>query len=189
MAYTAFDRLVAWARFRTAFPHIRTGSRVCDIGCGVGSRFLNEYARSRISFGVGIDYQPLRQCEPFPAVRCDISQGIPFRSEQFDHVVMLAVLEHLERPRVILQDVFRILTPNGSLIMTWPQAVIDPALNLLHAAGLVSREMESGKHQPRIPLSQLILMMEEIGFRGFQHHRFELGLNNLLVSYKPAPAR
>src|SRR5437870_7779879 len=54
MAYTAFDRLVAWLRFRAALPHIRPRTRVCDIGCGHGARFLRNLG-SHIKFGVGVD--------------------------------------------------------------------------------------------------------------------------------------
>jgi 2-polyprenyl-3-methyl-5-hydroxy-6-metoxy-1,4-benzoquinol methylase len=99
-------------------------------------------------------------------------------------VVMLAVLEHLKEPQVILEDIYRILIPGGSLIMTWPQAVIDPLLDVLRRLGFVSKEMEGDLHQRRIPLNNLLAMLDQIGFQKFRHQRFELGLNNLLVSYK-----
>lgn len=183
MAYTAFDRLVAWLRFRAALAHVHPQARVCDIGCGLGARFL-QFARSRVRFGVGIDYQVLEPADGTAMVRGEITQGMPFRSDQFDHAAMLAVLEHLSRPQPLLAEVFRILAPGGSLIMTWPAAV-DRMLNLLHGAGLVSKEMESEKHQARIPLPELLSMLGDIGFTNCQHRTFELGLNNLLVCYKP----
>src|SRR5208337_3485662 len=165
MAYTVFDRLVAWFRFRAALPHICPGALVCDIGCGLGARFLRS-ASSRISFGIGIDYQ-----FPGPAptgaalVRGNIAQGMPFRSNQFDHAVMLAVLEHLQDPTPLLAEVFRILAPGGSLIMSWPSSTVDPLLNLLHRVGWVSAEMESDKHQERIPLDELASALNDIGFK------------------------
>ena len=183
MAYTAFDRLVAWLRFRAALPHIRPHARVCDIGCGHGARFLRNLG-SRINFGVGVDYQDLEPDSASALVRCDITRGIPLRSEQFDHVVMLAVFEHLAEPQPILQEIFRILVPAGSLIMTWPEAVVDPLLEILHAIGFVSQEMESGKHQARSPLPKVISMLEDVGFTNAQHRKFEFGLNNLVVCYK-----
>jgi SAM-dependent methyltransferase len=185
MAYTTFDRVVAWFRFRAALPHIRCGALVCDIGCGLGARFLQS-ASSRISFGVGIDYQVQAPPPAGAALVCgNIAQGIPFRSNQFDHAVMLAVLEHLQEPIPLLAEVFRILAPGGSLIMTWPHAAIDPLLNLLYRVGWVSREMESGEHQERIPLTELLSALSEIGFTRCRHQRFEFGLNNLLVADKP----
>lgn len=98
---------------------------------------------------------------------------------------MLAVLEHLAHPEPLLADIYRILAPGGSLIMTWPQALIDPALHLLHAAGLISKEMESDEHQSRIPMPKLLSILAGIGFINPLHRKFEFGLNNLLVCHKP----
>lgn len=186
MAYTAFDRAVALLRFRAALPYVQPGSRVCDIGCGLSVQFLHK-VRSRISFGVGIDDQVSDAPAGICAVRGSIVRGLPFKKEQFDHAVMLAVLEHLPRPEPLLAEVYRILAPDGSLIMTWPQALIDPALHLLNAIGFVSKEMESDEHQPRVPTSELISILAEIGFTDHQHRRFEFGLNNLLVCRKRKP--
>jgi len=186
MSYTLFDNFVARQRFRAALPHIRQDSRVCDIGCGLHGAFLR-YAGSRVRFGVGLDYQPFpknRDSLSRMFVRCNIVEGIPLNDAQFDHVVMLAVLEHLETPKTLLEDIYRILIPGGSLIMTWPQPLVDPLLHVLHRVGLVSHEMESDQHQQRIPTPDLISMLGGMGFQGFTHEHFELGLNNLLVSVK-----
>lgn len=184
MSYTAFDRAVAWFRFRAALPHVRPQARVCDIGCGLGARFLHT-AGARIGLGVGIDDQVHAAPTGTFAVRGDITGGLPFKGEQFDHAVMLAVLEHLTHPEPLLADAYRILVPGGSLIMTWPEALIDPALHLLHAVGLISKEMESDEHQSRIPMPKLLSILAGIGFTNPLHRKFEFGLNNLLVCHKP----
>lgn len=184
MPYTAFDRFVAWRRFRAALPHLRPKARVCDIGCGLDARFL-KYVRDRIGFGVGIDTQVTTSVSPTrELIRWDFTRGLPLSSSSFDHAILLAVLEHIEQPRTLFTEVFRILAPGGSLIMTWPSGSIDPFLHALHCAGLVSSEMESEQHQARIPLPKLLLMLTEAGFSGCRRRRFEFGLNNLLVGYK-----
>ena len=185
MSYTAFDRFVAWRRFCAAIPHVQPGARVCDVGCGLDAAFLH-HAGVHITLGVGIDYQPFaaRGASDPVVLQCDITRGIPLQSSQFDHAVMLAVLEHIENPKPVLAELFRILRPGGSLIMTWPNSIVDPILKVLHAVGVVSGKMESDKHQPRIPLDGLIAMLRESGFVHFKHQRFELGMNNLLVSWK-----
>jgi SAM-dependent methyltransferase len=185
MAYTAFDHFVAWCRFRVALPHVRPLARVCDIGCGLDARFLH-YARERIGFGVGIDDQIAGTASTGGAlIRGDITQGLPFRSDCFDHAMLLAVLEHLNQPRSLLAEIFRILTPGGSLIMTWPAAAVDPLLHILDRVGFVAKELGLQQHQPRIPLPLLLSMLGEIGFTASRHRTFEFGLNNLLVCYKP----
>ncbi len=143
------------------------------------------FAGTRIARGVGIDDQAVEGNKlPWPVIRADIYGGLPFSEGEFDHVVMLAVLEHLKGPEVVLRETFRILSPGGSLVITWPQSLVDPLLGILHSLRFVSNEMESEEHQERIPLPRLLQMLREIGYKNFVHRRFELGLNNLLVAYK-----
>ena len=183
MAYTPFDRFVAWCRFRVARPHIRPGALVCDIGCGLNPWSL-QWLGQRIRGGVGLDYQVSGDANGAPIVLTDITRGLPVKSARFDHAVMLAVLEHLERPEDVLREAHRILVPGASLILTWPSAVVDPILNVLHRAGIVGDEMESEKHKRRIPLDRLRQILRDIGFERFHHRTFEFGLNNLLIAYK-----
>ena len=185
MGYTRFDRLVASFRFRVGLPCIRPKSRVCDLGCGLHAQFL-QMGRARISFGVGVDYQIDRtRTIEFPLVCADVMQGLPFCSNSFDHVVMLAVLEHLSAPAPVLREVYRILAPGGSLVMTYPHAALDPLLKVLHTLELISKEMECKKHERRIPLRELLGLLEGIGFGRCVHRKFEFGLNNLILAHKP----
>src|SRR5262250_1372354 len=109
MPYTLFDRFVAWCRFRIARPYVRSGARVCDLGCGVGSDFLR-WLGPHIRFGVGVDVQVFSEASGVhPVLRGNITEGLPLRSSQFDHVVMLAVLEHLAEPAEVLREAYRIL--------------------------------------------------------------------------------
>jgi SAM-dependent methyltransferase len=182
MAYTGLDHFIAKLRFNAAYPYIRSGSRVCDLGCGLDAAFLN-YAGDKISHGVGVDDQVEDGVRGrWWRVRGDITAPLPMEAGQFDHVVMLAVLEHLREPEPVLREAFRILAPGGSLIMTWPSGVVDPILKVLHGLGLVSDEMESDEHQKRIPVETLQTMLQRIGFEKFVHERFELGLNHLMVA-------
>ena len=182
MAYTGLDHFIAKLRFRAAYPYIRAGSSVCDLGCGLDAAFL-DYAGDKISHGVGLDDQVEDSVRGrWWRVRGNLGAPLPLESGQFDHVVMLAVLEHLPDPEPVLREAYRILTPRGSLIMTWPSAMVDPILRVLHGLALVSDEMESDQHQKRIPVETLRAMLQRIGFKEFHNERFEVGLNNLMVA-------
>jgi ubiquinone/menaquinone biosynthesis C-methylase UbiE len=184
MAYTAFDRFVAWCRFRAAAPHIRVKSTVCDLGCGAGAPFL-KYIESRLLSGVGLDeHVGQSPRDTISVVRADITASLPVESAQFDHVTMLAVLEHLTEPARVLSEAYRILRPGGTLIMTWPSPAADPILEVLTRLKMVNDELGFDQHQPRIPTKKLKEMLRETGFTRFEDGRFEMGLNNWLVAHK-----
>jgi SAM-dependent methyltransferase len=182
MPYTQIDHFIAKIRFRAAYPYLNSGSRVCDLGCGLEMAFL-DFAEDKITRGVGLDDQVESGTHGrWQRIHADLLGRLPFDDGEFDHVVMLAVFEHLEQPEFVLREAFRILAPGGSLIMTWPAAMVDPILNALHTLHLVSDEMESDEHQKRIPVSEVLRLVERAGFRKFHHKKFELGLNNLMVA-------
>lgn len=184
MAYTPFDRFVASRRFRAAAPHIRAQSNVCDLGCGAGAPFL-EYIEGQIASGVGLDeYSGDSRRDKISVMRADITTRLPIESEQFDHVTMLAVLEHLAKPVSVLAETYRILRPHGSLIMTWPSPMVDPILEVLTRLRLVNNELGFDQHQPRIPIKKIKEMPQQIGFMKFENGTFEMGLNNWLVAHK-----
>ena len=185
MAYTRLDHFIAKMRFRAAYPHIKPGSRVCDLGCGLEMAFL-DFAEDKIAHGVGVDDQVESGSHGrFQRIHADLRARLPFENAQFDHVVMLAVFEHLTQPEAVLREAQRILVPGGSLIMTWPAALVDPILNVMHGFHLVSDEMESDEHQKRPPVSEVRNMLQRAGFGELLHRTFEVGLNNLMVATKP----
>jgi SAM-dependent methyltransferase len=175
---------VARCRYRAVQPYIRGHSLVCDIGCGVDAYFLR-WIHPHIAWGVGLDHQIGRAGRySTPIVLADITSGLPVVSGKFDHAVMLAVIEHLANPEAVLREAHRILAPGGSLVITWPSVVIDPLLDVLHWLRVVSSEVETDQHEPRIPLKVLAPMLRGIGFKDLIHRKFELGLNNLIVAFK-----
>ncbi|MFZ0036017.1 MAG: class I SAM-dependent methyltransferase [Candidatus Acidiferrales bacterium] len=182
MPYTSLDKLIARQRFRMAYPYVRPGSRVCDLGCGIESAFL-DFASDKISEGIGMDHRANSDAGGrWKHIQADLHSPLPLPASAFDHVVMLAVLEHLPQPEPVLRETHRILVPGGSLILTWPSALVDPILAVLRVGHLISHEMESDEHQKRIPVRVLRRMLEGIGFSGFVHRYFEFGLNHLLVA-------
>jgi SAM-dependent methyltransferase len=135
---------------------------------------------------IGLDYQPVTaDLAGAEFLHADATKGFPLEPCSVDHVTMLALIEHLEEPRAALQEAFRVLAPGGTMILTWPAALVDPLLDVPAAIGVVSEEMEAHNHQPRRPVAAWRQPLRGIGFEQIQHRRFELGMNHLLVAAKP----
>jgi SAM-dependent methyltransferase len=88
-----------------------------DIGCGIGD-FL-EYRPNT----VGIDVNPLvvAHCrrKGFEAYLAN-APPLPFETHTFDGVVMDNVLEHMDEPQGMLEDVRRVLANGGRLVVGVP---------------------------------------------------------------------
>ena len=107
----------------------KPGETILDCGSGYGFvlRVLLELTPSHVT---GLEYQQERIDETRAFLgeneRLTLVQGdamaLPFPDEKFDHVVCSEVLEHLERDDVAARELFRVLKPGGTLVVTVPSA-------------------------------------------------------------------
>ncbi len=96
--------------------------RFLDIGCGSGA-VVNAITQFGISsFGVDISSNFIAQCKEKCKGTFKIYDGvqIPFDNEFFDVVGSFTVLEHVEKPMELLDDMVRVLKPGGTLIVACP---------------------------------------------------------------------
>jgi len=175
-------------RINIAKKYISKDSVVCDIGCGPHIAFL-ESIRKRIKRGVGIDKKIENKCISNIELRnSKIGNILPAKNEEFDHVTLLAVLEHLEYPEMILREAYRILKDGGSLIITTPHPKSKRVLDVLAYLNLISRQ-EMVDHKQYYSKRELSKILEGVGFRNIEIHSFEFGLNNLAVAFKEVLSR
>lgn len=96
-----------------------------DLGCGSGgiTAFLREKAKLVDVYGVEISTEAVRLAREkgIKAFAVDIGASkLPFEANFFDVVFCGEVIEHLFNPDFILDEAFRVLKPNGVLILTTP---------------------------------------------------------------------
>lgn len=98
-----------WRKHRDKLlkKHVVCKGKVLDIGCGWRAYFKN---------AVRLDINP----EYLPDFVADIQEGTDFPDNQFDTILMLDILEHLEYPHKAIEEVKRILKPGGMLYITVP---------------------------------------------------------------------
>src|SRR5260370_24203324 len=137
MPYTEIDHFIAKMRFRAAYPHLTAGSRVCDLGCGL-EMVLLDIAEDKSDRGVGVDDQVESGTNGrWQRIHADLRGRLPFNDGEFDHVIMLAVFEHLVQPELVLREAFRILVAGGSLIKARSADTVGPGFNCVRTLHLV----------------------------------------------------
>ena len=101
--------------------HVTPESRVLDLGCGRGG--VVELFWREVSLAAGLDPDASSLAEHrshgLPVIR-GRGEQLPFAAESFDLVVSVWVLEHLRDPRVVLDEVRRVLRPGGHFVFLTP---------------------------------------------------------------------
>ncbi|MBI5048545.1 MAG: methyltransferase domain-containing protein [Deltaproteobacteria bacterium] len=81
--------------------------RMLDIGCG----------KNKIHGAIGLDIHKT----PATDVVCDLDKfPYPFRSNTFDKIYMMDVLEHLDDIKGVMEDVYRIAKPRAEVYIRVP---------------------------------------------------------------------
>jgi SAM-dependent methyltransferase len=103
---------------------LAAGTRLLEIGCGVGAVLAvlgQEYPGVRL-FGVDIEPKQLEFAREHLArsgVEATLVDGdalaLPFEDRAFDHVWMMWFLEHLADPPEVLREARRVMAPDGAI--------------------------------------------------------------------------
>lgn len=121
---------------------VREGDLVLDLGCGEGRHVLSLFKEFNI-WSVGLDlgfddvqktkylFDRLPENEPSEntgwQLFCGNALQLPFADQSFDHIVCSEVLEHIPDYKSALKEIYRILKPGGTLIVSvpryWPERI------------------------------------------------------------------
>src|SRR5687767_1109873 len=113
------------AVLRLLHSSLPSGGRVLDVGCGYGDMLAE--TRSSVRIGVDVNFDALVQAASRASgARFAMAavERLPFRSNTFDGVICSEVLEHLEHPAALADEIVRVTRPNGMYCITVPNEAI-----------------------------------------------------------------
>lgn len=95
--------------------------KILDVACATGMsfRFLSDLGDIT---GIDISHETIRLCARrgiTDIVQCD-AMALPFREDSFDLVLALDACEHFEDDRKSMREMYRVLRPGGTVILTVP---------------------------------------------------------------------
>ncbi len=102
--------------------YVLSGARHLDIACG-GGQILRAFGRIGCkSVGIELSEQRLARCrqQDRPVVRADMNAGLPFKNATFDVVTLISTIEHVLHPSALIEEINRILSPSGLIIIQIP---------------------------------------------------------------------
>jgi ubiquinone/menaquinone biosynthesis C-methylase UbiE len=109
-------------RFTNLFETVKKikNAKILELGCGSGviSKFLSS---KNTVYALDIeDYSQAFKGTSVTFIQHNLEEGLPFRSESFDYVLAIEVLEHINNLGNLLGEIYRVLKFNGILFAETP---------------------------------------------------------------------
>jgi 2-polyprenyl-3-methyl-5-hydroxy-6-metoxy-1,4-benzoquinol methylase len=111
--YTAIER---------ALEAIGATGDALDFGSGTGQFTIRLRDGGRFRSVTGADLFPRAATLPRDIgwVQGDLNDRLPLADGSFDLIVAAEVIEHLENPRAMCREIFRLLRPDGRVVLSTP---------------------------------------------------------------------
>ncbi|MGI6423144.1 MAG: methyltransferase domain-containing protein [Candidatus Dojkabacteria bacterium] len=160
--------------------------KILDIGCGTVPYFLLN-TKFKEKYGIDYSLQKDKKYKDISLKKESINSGLPFQSNYFDIVTMLAVFEHIEPDDLqkLLSEIHRVLKKDGLLILTTPCVWTDRLLRFLASLNFVSKE-EIEEHKGAYSHKDIKRYLKLGNFKDedIELGYFELWMNNWAIAKK-----
>jgi SAM-dependent methyltransferase len=172
--YGVLEEFLAKERSKLAeklIPSTYRNGRILDIGCGkfpfflLNTSFSKKYGLDKI---IRKNYDKHFKDSRIIFINHDIEKNkiMPFDTNYFDVVTILAVVEHIKPLRLarVFKEIYRILKPGGMLLLTTPAVCASPILKCMARLGLLSL-IEISEHKYLYSTTKIRYLLQQVGFK------------------------
>ncbi len=154
--------------------------KILDVGCASGwflSNVSDEYPGATC-FGIDVYEKGIQYGKKiYPSLNFKVAKAekIPFKANEFDLVICTEVLEHVDDPKVVLNEIKRVLKKNGQAVIE-----LDSGSFLFSATWLlwtrVQGKVWNDAHLHSFNVKKLENVIQACGFTVVSKKTFNLGM-------------
>jgi SAM-dependent methyltransferase len=180
------DRFIRYFRknaAKSAIPNLENKVLV-DVGCGRQAS-LGWDLKNHLKEYIGVDRDvPEVFMENVKLVKTTAeTMTSKLNHGEADYVVGLAIIEHIQDPAEFIHGCKKLLKSGGTLILTTPQPIASPVLDLLAKHNIINAD-EILEHKTYFDEESLIGLLSNAGFDNINSEKFLLGFNCLYFCNK-----
>ncbi|HXF44427.1 MAG TPA: class I SAM-dependent methyltransferase [Candidatus Paceibacterota bacterium] len=170
LGYGNFQKTYFKNLFRSLKPYLKDikQGKVLDVGCAYGF-MLQKFPSSLEKFGVDISEHAIAEAKKrLPDATLKVAGAedvLPFPENFFDIVICNDVIEHLENPRVALENILKVLKKDGILYLNTPN------FNWLRKK-LFAYADKREHHISLMSHKALLNLLTDVGFNIIDHYTY-----------------
>jgi ubiquinone/menaquinone biosynthesis C-methylase UbiE len=145
-----------------------------DIGCGSGNFIFAFASECKTAYGIDVLYDAVRFAhraakrlglENAHFIRAS-AEFIPIRDDSLERVLLLDVIEHVRRPQQAMDELARILLPNGKATITTPNpASVWPVVEYISDCLRMGACRRFVEYESKVTATELMRVVNRSGLR------------------------
>ena len=149
--------------FLTKTNLLKSGDKILEIGCGIGTIVAELTSQGHDVTGIDISREAITYgLKKYGDIKLQVqpAEMLQFQNEIFDFVLSFDLFEHIARIDTHIGEVFRVLRPGGYYLFQTPNKFSNAIFETLSKKSLKWRRAHPSLHTP----TQLIRRLSEHGF-------------------------
>lgn len=184
----AFQKYWHWRRFREVLSKITpVEGAVLDVGChsGTFTRAVLSKIGSKDIYGVDVSHSAISLAKkriPYGHFEVGDAAKLPFKSEFFEAAFCLEMLEHVDDPMAVLNEIKRVLRKGSKLYVLVPSD--NKLFKLVWFLWTMYYPHWRHAHVQSYNKNILEEVLKKIGFKVLEARTFNLGMLKLIICQK-----
>jgi len=112
--------------------------KILDVGCGIGRLLRNIISDVKVGVDPSLKAVQIASKNDDGYYLYAVAEALPFKSKCFDIVLFLEVIEHTNNPKIVLNEISRVLKKDGLLILSFPNYMHIPWLFIRIASEILN---------------------------------------------------